>query len=301
MAAASETRLFGDRLASAVAEVGAPLCVGLDPHLDRLPAPLRERYVGRTGQAFREEAARAVEDFDTIVLDAVQGVAAAIKPQLAFYEALGAPGFAALERTCARARERGLLVIADAKRGDIASTAAAYAQALLAPDGPLAADAVTLSPWMGMDVIEPFLPFCRQHGRGIFVLVRTTNPGSALLQHHGDPAAALRVADQLATLGAELTGSSGLSSVGAVVGVFAAGEARVLREHMRAAWFLVPGVGAQGGGIADALAGRRPDGLGSLVAAARGVLFPAPGQQDADPAVAIRGRATALATALASV
>lgn len=293
--------LFGERLAAAVAEVGAPLCVGLDPHLDRLPAPLRERYVGRSGRAFREEAAAAVEIFDGMVLDAVQGIAAAIKPQLAFYEALGAPGLAALERTCARARERGLIIIADAKRGDIASTAAAYAQALLAPDGPLAADAVTLNPWMGLDVIEPFLPPCRRHGRGIFVLVRTTNPGSALLQLHGEPAAALKVADRIAALGEELTGPSGLSSVGAVVGAFAADEARALRARMPGAWFLVPGVGAQGGAVADALAGRRPDGRGSLVAAARGILFPPPGQQDIDPVAAIRDRAQALASALARV
>jgi len=205
----------------------------------------------------------------------------------------------ALERCCARARELGLLVVADAKRGDIASTAAAYATALIEPQGPLGADAVTLSPWMGMDVIDPFLGACREHGRGLFVLVRTTNPGSALLQRHGQPEAALLVADALHQLGAELVGQSGTSSIGAVVGAFAADEARALRARMPQAWFLVPGVGAQGGGVAQALAGRRADGLGSLVVSARGILYPPAGQQDADPADAIHTRARALAADLA--
>ncbi len=295
------SELFGERLAQAVKRCGAPLCVGLDPHLDRLPAPLRARFEGREGASFRQEAARAVEAFDAMVLRAVAGVAPAVKPQLAFYEALGAPGFAALERTCALARELGILVVADAKRGDISSTAAAYATALLDPKGPLAADAVTLSPWMGMDVLEPFLPACRDHGRGLFVLVRTTNPGSALLQHHGDPTAAMRVATELDRLGRDLVGPSGLSSVGAVVGAFASDEAAALRDAMPAAWFLVPGVGAQGGGVAQALAGRRADGLGSLVASARGILFPPKGQQDDDPEQAVRARAQALAASLRAI
>lgn len=286
--------LFGDRLAAAVVRVGSPLCVGLDPHLDKLPAGMRERFVGRGGASFRAEAGRAVAEFDALALRAVAGIAAAVKPQLAFYEALGAPGLAALEQSCALARELGLLVIADAKRGDIASTATAYAQAILHPDGPLAADAITLSPWMGLDSIEPFLDLCRDHGRGVFVLVRTTNPGSAFLQRHGDPEGAFRVADALAALGSELTGESGLSSVGAVVGASAHQEARALRERMPAAWFLVPGVGAQGGGVAQALAGVRADGLGCLVNSSRGVLYPSEGQQDAEPEQAIRIRARLL-------
>jgi len=290
--------LFGDRLAAAVVAAGSPLCVGLDPHLERLPAPLRERFAGRTGASFRAEAGRAVAEFDALALRAVAGVAAAVKPQLAFYEALGSPGLAALEQSCALARELGLLVIADAKRGDIASTATAYARAIIHPDGPLAADAITLSPWMGMDSIEPFLGLCRDHGRGVFVLVRTTNPGSAFLQRHGQPEGATRVAAALAELGAELVGESGLSSVGAVVGAFAHQEARALREQMPAAWFLVPGVGAQGGGVAEALAGVRPDGLGCLVNSARGVLYPPDGLEDADPVRAIRERALALAASL---
>lgn len=290
--------LFGDRLARAVRAVGAPLCVGLDPHLERLPPQLRVRFAGRSGASFRVEAGRAVAEFDAVALRALVGVAAAVKPQLAFYEALGAPGMAALEQTCALARELGLLIIADAKRGDIASTAAAYAEAILHPEGPLAADAITLSPWMGLDTIEPFLGLCRDHGRGVFVLVRTTNPGSAFLQRHGQPEGAVLVAEAIDRMGRELVGESGMSSLGAVVGAHADGEARALREQMPSAWFLVPGVGAQGGGVQQALAGVRADGLGSLVVSARGVLYPPAGQEDGDPAEAIRGRAVALSASL---
>lgn len=293
------TQAFGDRLADAVLAVGAPLCVGLDPDPSRLPADLRERLHGRTGAAWRAEAARAVEEFDARVLAGVAGVAAAVKPQVAFYEALGAPGVAALERSCERARAAGLLVIADAKRGDIASTAQAYATAILDPDGPLAADAVTLSPWMGTDVFAPFLAQCEQHGRGIFVLVRTTNPGSAWLQRHGQPEGASLVARAVHDLGARTVGTHGLSAVGAVVGAFAADEALALREQMPQAWFLVPGVGAQGGGVQQALAGRRADGLGSLVVSARGILYPPEGQNDADVTAAVRARARLLAADLA--
>lgn len=292
---------FGDRLAAAVEAVGAPLCVGLDPHLDRLPAALRARFVGLQGAAFRQAAALAVAEFDQLALQAMVGVAAAVKPQVAFYEALGAPGVAALERSCATARQLGLLVIADAKRGDIASTAKAYATALLDPSGPLGADAVTLSPWMGLDVVDPFLALCRDHGRGVFVLVRTTNPGSAFLQRHGEPEGARLLADALGRLGADYSSERGLSAVGAVVGAFAAEEARDLRARMPGAWFLVPGVGAQGGGVAGALAGRRPDGLGALVVSARGILYPAAGQEDAEPQHAIHGRACALAAQLRAV
>lgn len=292
---------FGDRLAQAVDAVGAPLCVGLDPHLDRLPAPLRARFAGLSGGEFRREAASAVADFDQVALQAVVGFAAAVKPQLAFYEALGAPGMAALERTCSRARELGLLIIADAKRGDIASTARAYATALLDPQGPLGADAVTLSPWMGLDVVDPFLELCRDHGRGIFVLVRTTNPGSAFLQRHGQPEAAVRLAQALGELGADLVGERGLSAVGAVVGAFSGDQARRLRVQMPGAWFLVPGVGAQGGDLSQALAGRRPDGMGSLVVSARGILFPPAGTEDVDVGTAIGDRARTLAQGLAAV
>ncbi len=264
---------FGDRLARAV-RATAPVAVGVDPHLDRLPLPLRERWRGLAGADFRRAAGEAVRDFGRMVVAAVRGRVAAIKPQLAFYEALGAPGLAALEDLCARARAAGLLVIADGKRGDIASTAAAYARAFLDPAGPLAADALTVNPWMGTDTLEPYLPACREHGRGLFVLARTTNPGSAEFQAAGHPPAAERLAAAVERLGAPLVGESGTGALGLVVGAGIPDEARRLRALAPSAWFLVPGVGAQGGSVADALAGARPDGLGALAVAARSVLFP---------------------------
>lgn len=266
---------FGERLAEAVARIGAPAAAGLDPHLDRFPSALRARFAGLRGAEGRAAAASAVSDFDLAALEALAGRVAAVKLQFAFYERLGAPGWAALERTTARAKELDLLVIGDGKRGDISSTAAAYAEAALDPQGPLGCDALTVNPWMGFDTLDPFLQLCRAHGRGLFVLVRTTNPGSADLQRWGDPPAALRVAGAVHRLGADLRGASGLSSLGAVVGAqVPAPEQRALRAAMPDAWFLVPGVGAQGAGPAEALAGRRPDGQGSLVVAARSLLFP---------------------------
>jgi len=262
---------FADALAAAAQKTG-PLGLGLDPHLDRLPAPLQERYAGKTGAAFREAASEAIVDFNRVMIEAATGRVAAVKPQFAFYEQLGAPGFAALEETCRMARTAGLLIVGDAKRGDISSTAAAYARSILDPDGPLACDSVTLNPWMGSDVLAPFLEYCREAGRGLFVLVRTTNPGSALLQKHH--AAAMHLARELHRLGADLVSPGGWSPIGAVVGAQAHAEAPAIRDAMPGGWFLVPGVGAQGGNAAEGLAGARADGLGALVVSSRGLLYP---------------------------
>lgn len=292
---------FGERLARAVDAVGAPVAVGLDPHLERYPRALRALFEGRTGAEGRAAAAEAIRRFDGCAIDALAGRVAAVKPQFAFYEQLGAPGWVALEATVARARARGLLVVGDAKRGDISTTAAAYASAALDPDGPLGCDALTVNPWMGFDTLEPFLKVCRRAGRGIFVLVRTTNPGSADLQRWGAPTGAERVADAVARLGEALTGERGLSSVGAVVGAqVPLDEQRALRQRMPAAWFLVPGVGAQGAGPAEALGGARSDGLGSLVVASRSVLF-AEGPEQADEADFVEGIAQRAEELVASV
>ena len=273
--------MFGERMSLAVRSTGSFAVVGLDPHLDKLPAVYRRQFKDRSGKRFRDAAADAVVQFNRVVIDAISGLVPAVKPQFAFYEELGAPGFAALEETCSMARQAGLLVLGDAKRGDIASTASAYARAILSPDGPFYCDAVTINPWMGTDTLDPFIDVCAETGGGVFVLVRTTNPGSRFLQHHGDPRAATRVADSLAEKGRALTGSCGMSSVGAVVGAMTGSEAAFLRERMPAAWFLVPGIGAQGGATKDAVAGIRDDRLGCLVNSSRGVLYPNGVPQDA--------------------
>lgn len=261
---------FGPRARARLLDIHNPVVVGIDPHLHRLPSQLRTRFEGRlASRAGRQAAAEAVAEFALPVVDGLADRVWGIKPQAAFFEQLGAAGVDVLEQVCARARERGLLVVLDAKRGDISSTAAAYAHATLHPDGPMAADAVTVNPWMGMDTVQPFLSVARAHGRGVFVLLRTTNPGSAMFQGYGSPRCADRLAD---AVGAE-NGADPGDALGVVVGAQAAAEAADLRARMPGAWFLVPGLGAQGGRVADALAGADATGGGVLPAAARSLLF----------------------------
>src|SRR5207302_7399250 len=170
------TARFGDRLAEAVERKRSQLVVGLDPQPDLLPVELR----GEAGRG-REDAARACVRFCRGLVDAVTPYVVAVKPQVAFFEALGSDGIAALEETCAYARAAGLQVIADAKRGDVGSTARAYARAFLEGDPPLA-DALTVNPYLGRDALEPFLAACRRDGAGIFCVVKTSNAGGAEVQ-----------------------------------------------------------------------------------------------------------------------
>ncbi len=284
---------FGSRARRRLHEVGNPVVVGIDPHLHRLPMALQSRFDGRLHTAEgRREAAAAISDWALPVVEALADQVWGIKPQAAFFEQLGGAGVAALERVVETAREAGLMVVLDAKRGDISSTAAAYAQATLHPHGPMAADSVTVNPWMGMDTLQPFLSVARDHARGVFALLRTTNPGSALFQNYGEPRCADRLADAIAEENARDPGHS----LGVVVGAQAAAEAPALRERMPRAWFLVPGLGAQGGGVSDALAGADAQGACVLPAAARSILFgssdtPDPGTEWVAP---IMARADAL-------
>jgi len=263
---------FADRLAAAVAAKGSSICVGLDPRIDLLPPELVAGLKpGRAGRA------RAYERFCVQLIESVAGEAVAVKPQVAFFEALGGYGLTALERVCAAAADHGLLVIADAKRGDIGSTAQAYAEAWLAPrDGePPVADAVTVSPYMGGDSIEPFLAACGG-GAGVFVLARTSNPGAADLQDR--PMADGRplwefTAELIAAWGAGLVGECGLSSVGAVVGATSPEAVERARELMPQQVLLLPGVGAQGGAAGDLAAAFRDHPAGGLIVAARSVIY----------------------------
>jgi orotidine-5'-phosphate decarboxylase len=274
---------FADRL-QAACQSTAPACVGLDPHLDRFPRPLRERFEGLGGADHRRAAAEATLTWGVTVLDAVQGLVPILKPQLAFFEQLGSAGLAVLEQLCAEARARGLMVLLDAKRGDIGSTAQAYARALLDDDGPLAGDAVTLSPYLGRESLEPFLERC-EHGKGLFVLVRTSNPGAAELQVGRQ--AALEVAGWIAAWNAERLGSSGLGP----------GEAGAFRAAMPSSMLLVPGYGAQGGTARDTLPCFLPGLRGALVNSSRGVTFAGPADQaryDEAPGELIKAQAQAL-------
>src|SRR5262245_12178812 len=186
---------FADRLEAALERVRTPALVGIDPHLELLPAPFA---VARDPRAPRAERAAAVETFCKELIDLVAGAVAAVKPQSAFFEVLGADGALAWERVVAHAHAAGLLVIGDVKRSDIASTAAAYASAYLEglPGMPRAhlCDAVTLNPYLGSDSLAPFVDACRRVGGGLFVLVRTSNEGSREFQAHGEPPLCERVA-----------------------------------------------------------------------------------------------------------
>ncbi|MEM6333168.1 MAG: orotidine-5'-phosphate decarboxylase [Planctomycetota bacterium] len=259
---------FADRLVAAVRRTGGPVCVGLDPVVERMPAEL-------SGLAVGEAFAR----FGVGVVEAVRGVAAAVKPQLACYERYGVAGLGAYEATVGAAREAGLLVVADAKRGDIGVSARHYAAALLG-DGGLGggADAVTVSPYLGPDTVEPFVEAAaeRDSGAGVFVLVRTSNPGSGDLQGlrlEDGRAVCEAVADSVAAMGAAHVGAAGYSLVGAVVGATHPGDAAALRGRMARQVFLVPGYGAQGGGVADVLPCFNDDGLGALITASRSVIY----------------------------
>jgi orotidine-5'-phosphate decarboxylase len=258
---------FADRLADAVRRKQSQLVVGLDPVLAQLPDEVR---AGSDAAAF--------ERFCCGIVDAVAEHAVAVKPQSAFFEALGAEGVRAFEHVCDYARAAGLLVIADVKRGDIGSTARAYAAAFIEPRGdvPPLADSMTVNPYLGGDSLEPFLDACRTAGAGIFCLVKTSNPGGADVQDvtlsDGRPLWQ-HVAGLVDSWGRDLVGEGGLSAVGAVVGATFPQEVVEARRLMPRAVLLLPGVGAQGGTPAD-LAGAFANGAaGALVSASRSVIY----------------------------
>jgi orotidine-5'-phosphate decarboxylase len=268
---------FADRLIQRTRKLGHPLCLGLDPHLTLLPALFR-RGAMRPGAA---ETAAAVAGFCRAVLDRAAGRVAAVKPQAAFFEALGPPGFEALAQVVADARERDLPVILDAKRGDIGSTALAYAAAYLTSDAPLRADALTVNPYLGGDALAPFVDAAAAARAGLFVLVRTSNPGSTDVQDLtvGERPVYAHVAASLVDAARRLRGAeTEWSSLGVVVGATQPEPSRRVREILPRSLFLVPGYGAQGGSAESAVAGfvPGPDGRleGGVVSASRSVLFP---------------------------
>jgi orotidine-5'-phosphate decarboxylase len=292
--------VFSDRLAEAVRRAGSPACVGLDPHLDHLPMALRVRLSGLSGAAWRAAAAAVAREFCLGAVEAARGVVPAVKPQVAFFEVLGAAGVAALEDVCDAAKEAGLLVVLDAKRGDIGTTAEAYARGTLDDDGPIGADAVTLSPYLGPESLAPFVKRC-ERGKGLFLLVRTSNPGAEAWQADGADPIAGRVADWIERESAARAGASNLGPIGAVVGATLPAEAAAWRERMPHAWLLVPGYGAQGATAADIRGQMRADGLGALINSARAVLFPAKGDDGDAWREGIAARAKAFAAELREI
>lgn len=264
---------FGDRLAAAVERKGSQLVVGLDPRPELFPVELRgDAHLGRAA------AADACLRFSRGIVDAVAPYVVAVKPQFAFFEALGADGMRAAEEVCAYARAAGLLVIADAKRGDIGSTSRAYATAFLEPPegGAPLGDALTVSPYLGRDSIEPFLQSCRLYGAGIFCLVKTSNAGSADIQDlalsDGSPVWH-HVARLVAEWGSELIGERGLSSVGAVVGATHPKAVAEVRRLIPQGILLLPGVGAQGGRPQDLAVAFASGPASALVTVSRDVIY----------------------------
>lgn len=272
----SSSEHFADAVVTRVRALGHPLCVGLDPHLAQLPASFRQG----TMSVGDPRTVDAVASFLEVVIDRLAGRVAVIKPQAALFEQLGPAGMGLLQRLVRRAQAHGLLVLLDAKRGDIGSSAEGYARAYLDRPGPFAVDALTVHAYMGMDTLAPYVERCRA-GRGIFVLVKTSNSGSGDIQDltvPGNIPVYAHLARRLAAHGAGLLGTTtGFSALGAVVGATYPEQARQLRAEMPLGLFLVPGYGAQGGSARDAVSGfvSGPNGLeGGLVNSSRAILFP---------------------------
>ena len=272
---------FSDDLTHATRTLMTPLCVGLDPFPDLIPA-----FFGATGHL------RTVEAFFNAVVDAVANIVPVVKPQIGLFEPWGSEGVALVGRLSERARTQGLMVILDAKRGDIGSTAEGYARAYLGPEAQVACDCITINPYLGLDSLEPFAAMAENQGKGIAVLVRTSNPGAQDFQDLMVDGAPLwtRVGEKLQSLEARLMGESGYSSLMVVCGATWPAEAQRLRAILTKSLFLVPGYGAQGGAARDALAGlvSGPNGPeGGVVSSSRGILYPE-GARDATSLAAWR-------------
>jgi len=271
----------------AVKAKGNPICVGLDPRLDKIPGTLKKRALAVENTTPLRAAAEAIIAFNKGIIDAVHDLVPVVKPQIAFYEIFGYEGVRAYEETLKYAKSKGLLTIADAKRNDIGSTAQAYAQAFLGEVEVFSgedevitpvfdADSLTVNPYLGIDGIKPFIEECSKYDKGIFVLVKTSNPSSGDLQDlmiDGGATVYEIVGGLLDSWGADEIGESGYSFVGAVVGATYPEQAKKLRRLMPNNIFLVPGYGAQGGGAEDVKPCFNKDGLGAIVNNSRGITF----------------------------
>jgi orotidine-5'-phosphate decarboxylase len=265
---------FADRFIESSRRLGTPLCVGLDPHLRLIPA----EFGVLPGSPASPRTVDGVRRFLAEVLGECAGRVAIVKPQIAFFEQLGWRGIQALEELVAAARERGLLVLLDAKRGDVGSTAEAYARAYLLADSPCRVDALTVNPYLGLDSLAPFFAASHESGAGVFVLAQTSNAGAADFQAQliaGRPLFE-HVASALDPAARSTVGALGWSTLGIVAGATFPESAIRLRKLLPHSLFLVPGFGSQGAGAATALASfvPGPSGLeGGIVSSSRGLLF----------------------------
>ena len=268
-----------NQLIANIKKTNAPIVVGLDPMLSYVPEQVQKKAFAEFGETL-EGAAEAIWQFNKEIVDHISDLIPAVKPQIAMYEQFGVPGLAAYEKTVSYCQSRGLVVIGDIKRGDIGSTSAAYAAGHLGTVQvgsrkytPFHEDFATINPYMGLDSVKPFMDVCREEKKGLFVLVKTSNPSSGDFQDRlveGRPLYEL-VGEKVAQWGSELMGDS-YSYVGAVVGATYPEMGRTLRKIMPKSFILVPGYGAQGGQGKDLVDFFNEDGLGAIVNSSRGII-----------------------------
>lgn len=276
--------MFADNYIEKVLERKSHLCVGLDPDLKQFPTYIlndaEERY-GKTPQG----AAHAIYEFNKLVIDQVADLVPVVKPQLAYYEVYGSAGLDAFWKTVTYAHDKGLLVIADAKRGDIDSTSKAYAQAFFKDKNnswqdSKEVDAVTVNPFLGRDGIDPFLEVAKENGNGVIVLVKTSNNSSGEYQDkitvEDDESISELVCDYIISNYPESIGKYGYSNIGAVVGATYPEQARDFRKKLRKSLFLVPGIGKQGGDIDQLANSFNEDGLGAIISSSRAINYAFP-------------------------
>ena len=268
-----------NQLVANIKKTGAPIVVGLDPMLNYIPEQVQKKAFAEYGETL-EGAAEAIWQFNKEIVDKTYDLIPAVKPQIAMYEQFGLPGLAAFKKTVDYCKEKGLVVIGDIKRGDIGSTSAAYAVGHIGKVkvgsktyAPFDEDFVTVNPYLGSDGVNPFLDVCKEEKKGIFVLVKTSNPSSGEFQDQkidGRPLYEL-VGEKVAAWGSEVMGDE-YSYVGAVVGATYPEMGKVLRKVMPKVYILVPGYGAQGGKGKDLVHFFNEDGLGAIVNSSRGII-----------------------------
>ena len=269
-----------DRLQEKIDKMKNPTVVGLDPELGHIPPQILEKHIKDKGETL-EAAAAAAYEFNTGLIEALCDIVPAVKPQSAYYEALGPEGVRVLKMTCEYAKSKGMYVICDVKRNDIGSTAEAYSAAYLgtvkvggAELRPFDADALTINAYLGSDGIKPFIETAVKYDKAVFALVRTSNPSAGELQDRqfGEERLYTLVGDLIEELSRDTIGKYGFTRVGAVVGATYPEEAEFLRARLKNTFFLVPGYGAQGGSAAEAARSFNKDGRGAIVNSSRGII-----------------------------
>lgn len=269
-----------DRLIKNIIQTKNPSVIGLDPDISKIPSCYKKEFADHSVSA----VADMIASFNRDIIDIVAPYVPAVKPQMAFYEAYGSEGVRAFEETVAYASAKGLIVIEDAKRNDIGNTARAYANGHLGQvaliDGAYVpmfdVDFITVTPFLGSDSIKPFVDTCIEHNKGIFVLVKTSNPSAGEIQDiitDGGQTVSQMLASYMTVQAKDTVGKYGYSPIGAVVGATYPADARILRNMMPYSFFLVPGFGVQGGSAKDVLVCFDEHGLGAIVNSSRGILY----------------------------